>query len=62
MPRIKLDAPDGPLVLTHGDGSTDRLTVKDGEATVGAERLDRVLGALPGEVITQDAASAAARD
>lgn len=57
--RVKLDAPDGPILLTHGDGSTDRLTVKDGYAELGEARLERVVNSLPVEVVTASAARAA---
>lgn len=57
MPRVKMDLPDGPVRLTHGNGEEDTFTVKDGSATLSAERLDRIVNALPVAYVSDDAAA-----
>ncbi len=61
MPKVQVNAPDGPLRITHGDGTVDEFTVKNGEITVGEARMERVVGALGVEAVTTQAARTAAR-
>lgn len=64
MPKIKVELPDGPLIITPGtpaNAEPSTYHVKDGHVTVAADKLDAFLAAVPGDVITDDAARAASK-